>query len=66
MWWSAGYSFTATDDSYQIGFNVSNTIGSASNIWIDAIVVGPPNLYISETAMGEITVETLVREGYHG
>ena len=66
VWRSAGYSFTATDDSYQIGFNVSNTIGSASNIWIDAIVVGPPNLYISETAMGEITVETLVREGYHG
>lgn len=66
VWWGNAFSFVATKDSYSVAFLTSNTNGGASNVWIDAITVGPPNLYISESAMGQITVEASVTEGYNG
>lgn len=66
VWWGNAFSFIAEKDSYSIAFLAKNSNGASSAIWIDAITVGPPNLYISESAMGQIGVSAVITQGYNG
>jgi len=57
-WQVLGYEFTATDDSYALRIDVVNTLTSACTVYLDQITGGVPGVFVSETEMGELTVET--------
>ena len=63
-WQIFGWEFEATDDSYTLRIDVVNTLTSACNVWIDQVTGGVPGLYVSETSMGEVTVELAYRDRY--
>lgn len=63
---SRGYQFTAADTSYSLAFDFKNSLPGNSTLYLDNIIVGTPNLYISESNMGTVTVSMALREGYQG
>lgn len=65
--YSVGASFEATDTSTKLYLGVEGNGSLTGTVYFDVVVVGRrTNLYVSETAMGTIAVETSLTEAYHG
>lgn len=65
-WLFAGDAFTASDTEYYIEFELANTLLISAQMWIDAVAVGTPLLYITETSMGTLAIDISLREGFNG